>query len=314
MKRMESIMAIKIKDLKVSPFNVRNVSDLISQNLKTEWLEGISTLAEDIKEKGLLQPIILNKGEDGTYEIFAGSRRAKALEEVYGSDYTLKKEEFILKSGLTNLEMFSISLSENQQRMDLTPLELCNAAKKLADFIPDLDEKELAKRLGIPVTRLKRIINLEQDIEKGRVPEKALIELSKKDAEKPQFTDKHWEEVRETKDQDVIEEATSEIIDREVEPKDVDRVVEKVKKEKRQDYVEPKDPSSSDEDLDTKIEYKHKGVLKLAEEGGKLKLFCIDPKMGEEKIDLKAYLEYLKNPGKFIVEANIRLKIIPKAL
>jgi len=78
--------------------------------------DAIRELAESIKEKGLLQPILLRENGD-KYEVVAGDRRFLA-HEMLG----LKKIKSIIKK-LDDIECFSIRATENLQRADLSPIE-----------------------------------------------------------------------------------------------------------------------------------------------------------------------------------------------
>ena len=63
------VKEIKMADIRLSELNIRK--DLKAGTEDT----GLEDLAESIKEKGLLNPLIVRKLRDGTYEIVAGQRR-----------------------------------------------------------------------------------------------------------------------------------------------------------------------------------------------------------------------------------------------
>lgn len=76
--------------------------------------ESLAELAESIRDRGLLQPVIVKRGEDGTYLLLAGERRYRASR----------------MAGLTAIPALirddhplEIAMIENLQRTDLTPLE-----------------------------------------------------------------------------------------------------------------------------------------------------------------------------------------------
>lgn len=306
-------MKTKISQLIVSSYNVRNIDDLVTQNLGDDFDQSIDLLAKDIEENGLINKIVLTEGEDGVLEIVAGSRRCAALEKIHGPEYVLAENEYVIRD-LSNLESLKISISENQQRYNLTSLELVNAVKKVEEVSPGVSEEDLCAMLGITPAKLKRIIHLEGDIKEGKVPEKALKELSKKESEKPKITDKSWEKIRE-QDADVVQDVVDEVIDNEVPSKDVSKVVKQKKQAAEEEQAETmkfQGGASSGEDIAAKIEYVHKGVLKLVEEDGKYKLFCVDKKkQDEEKIDMRAYLEYLRHPGKYRCDITFRMRVVP---
>ena len=112
--------------------------------------EGIEELAESIKEKGVLQPIIVKKKTQGTnpssasnqkYELICGERRLKAA-LLAG----LEKIPAIVKEIAEN-ELLEWALIENIQREDLNPLEEARAFERLV-LERGLSQEEVAKRVG----------------------------------------------------------------------------------------------------------------------------------------------------------------------
>ncbi len=89
--------------------------------------EALSTLAESIKQHGVLQPLLVRPMEQGGYQIVAGERRWRAarmagLEEV---------PVFIRK--LTDRETMELALVENLQRENLNPVEEALGYKELME-------------------------------------------------------------------------------------------------------------------------------------------------------------------------------------
>src|SRR5512147_369379 len=82
-------------------------------------------LADSIKEKGILQPILVEPGEGGEYFIIAGERRARAARLAGLQTIPVIVRQF------TRQEMLEIALIENVQREDLTPLEQARAYRSL---------------------------------------------------------------------------------------------------------------------------------------------------------------------------------------
>ena len=120
----------------------------------------IEELADSIKEKGVIQPIILRKNED-SYEIIAGERRFRAS-QIAG----LKTIPAIIKK-LNNHEALELALIENIQRSDLSLIEEANGYKKLiAEF--SYTQDQIAKKLGKSrshITNLLRLLNLPQSVQ-----------------------------------------------------------------------------------------------------------------------------------------------------
>lgn len=111
-----------------------------SQPRKNFDEKSISELANSIKEKGLIQPLIVRKlGKD--YEIIAGERRWRAAQKS-----GLKDVPVIVKDVKEN-ELIELALIENLQREDLNPIEEAEAYEKLiTDF--GLTHEQISNRIG----------------------------------------------------------------------------------------------------------------------------------------------------------------------
>ncbi len=102
--------------------------------------EKLQELADSIKAKGLLEPIIV-QDKGGHYEIIAGERRWRACRLA-----ELTEIPVIIKN-YDDLEKVEISLIENIQREDLNPIEEANAYRRLIDEF-HLKQDELAERVS----------------------------------------------------------------------------------------------------------------------------------------------------------------------
>ena len=97
-------------------------------------------LERSIREKGVLQPIIVQKGVTG-YELVAGERRWRASKKS-----GLKKIPAIIRE-VSDTESLEIALIENLHRQDLNPIEEAEGFARLAnDF--GLTQETIAKRMG----------------------------------------------------------------------------------------------------------------------------------------------------------------------
>jgi len=102
--------------------------------------EKIGELANSIKEKGVIQPLLVRKVGSG-YQLIAGERRLKAA-KIAG----LSKVPIIVRK-VSEVELLEYSLIENLQRENLNPIEEAEAYKKLMkDF--DYTQQRLAQVLG----------------------------------------------------------------------------------------------------------------------------------------------------------------------
>ena len=113
---------------------------------------GLKELANSIKENGVFQPILVRKSLSG-YELVAGERRLRA------SKLAGKNEIPAIIVDFDDRQMMEISLLENIQRKDLTPIEEAGAHKQLITKL-GYTQDELAKRLGKSRTNVANMLRL----------------------------------------------------------------------------------------------------------------------------------------------------------
>ena len=111
-----------------------------NQPRKTFDTDSLNELAESIRLHGLIQPIVVNKMDDG-YMIIAGERRFRAC-KMCG----LKEIDAIVKN-YTEKQVAEIAIIENLQREDLNPVEIAKGIKRLMDEY-GLTQEKVADRLG----------------------------------------------------------------------------------------------------------------------------------------------------------------------
>ena len=123
----------------------------------------LADLVASIREKGILQPLLVSPTEGGTYEIIAGERRWRAAQRA-----NLKEVPVVVKSGSEG-ERFEMSLIENLQREDLNPIELAQGFKRLQDEF-QLTQEAIAKVVGkdrAVVANTLRLLGLPDDIQQA---------------------------------------------------------------------------------------------------------------------------------------------------
>ena len=103
----------------------------------------IAELAQSVKEKGVLQPLLVRRHPDrpNAYEIIAGERRWRAAQAA-----ALHEVPVVVRD-LTDREALELSIIENVQRQDLTPLEEAEGYRRLLDEFQHTQE-DLARTLG----------------------------------------------------------------------------------------------------------------------------------------------------------------------
>jgi len=103
--------------------------------------EAVAEMAASIKEKGLLQPVSVRKFGSG-YQLIAGERRLRASKAA-----GLSKIPAIVFDVTSDEEMMELSLIENVQREDLSPIEEAKAYRALIDEC-FLTQEEVAIRVS----------------------------------------------------------------------------------------------------------------------------------------------------------------------
>ncbi len=141
--------------------------------------ESLRALADNIKENGVLQPLLVREAK-GRYEIIAGERRWRASRMA-----GLIEVPVVVKS-YDDLKTLEIALVENLQREDLNAIEQAKGYKLLIERF-SLTQEELAKRVGksrSSVANAMRLLALPDDIlqlvEEGDISEghaRALLPL-----------------------------------------------------------------------------------------------------------------------------------------
>lgn len=122
--------------------------------------EALKDLASSIKEKGVLQPVIVSRIGDGTFRLIAGERRWRAA-DLAG----LKKIPALIKE-VSSQDAIEIALIENIQREELNPIETAEAFNRLLkDF--HLTQEALSQRVSkdrATIANYLRILKLPDEI------------------------------------------------------------------------------------------------------------------------------------------------------
>jgi len=149
----DRISQLPVDNIFPNPHQPRQVFDIAA-------LEG---LAESIKEHGIIQPIVVTKKDDDSYELIAGERRLKASKMA-----GLKTIPGIIRD-LSEQKKMEFALIENLQREDLNALEIAIAYQKLEDEF-NLSHAELAKKVGKSVSVIinhLRMLNLRDEVKEA---------------------------------------------------------------------------------------------------------------------------------------------------
>ncbi|MCK9295662.1 MAG: ParB/RepB/Spo0J family partition protein [Desulfobulbaceae bacterium] len=149
-----------IADIRPNPYQPRKEMDE----------QALSQLAESIKKRGVLQPLVVREIDgENQYELIAGERRLRAA-KLAG----LAEVPVLVKKASPEARL-EIALIENIQRQNLNPVEEAAAYKRLTDEFK-MTQDEVAKKVGkerSTVTNIMRLLQLpeyvQSDVASGRI-------------------------------------------------------------------------------------------------------------------------------------------------
>jgi ParB family transcriptional regulator, chromosome partitioning protein len=122
--------------------------------------ESLAALAESLRERGVLQPVLVRPVAGGTYELIAGERRWRAAQAA-GFD---RIPAVVRPHG--DAESLELALIENMAREDLNPIEEARACSLLVEEL-GLTRDEVGKRVGrsrVAVSNLLRLLDLPDEV------------------------------------------------------------------------------------------------------------------------------------------------------
>ena len=210
---MSEVALIELKKIKPNRLNPR-----LEINI-----EKLNELSESIRQKGLLQPIIV-RPKNGFYEVVVGERRYRAAQQA-----GLDKIPVVIKD-FTDEEVIELNLIENVQREDLTAVEKAKSCKVLLEKYPKKypNKRILASLIGVSERTLNewmKTLEIPEEIQryiapketysvpKGKVDYSTALQVTKK-----------------IKDPEMQKELVREIAEKKL-PRDVtEKVIEEVSK------------------------------------------------------------------------------------
>ena len=124
--------------------------------------DDLNDLANSIRERGVIQPIIVRKSEtnNSKYEIIAGERRWLAAQKAGLHDIP------VVVTDVDDLKSLEFAIVENVQRNDLNPLEEAEGYKRLIDDF-SYDQDKVSKFIGKSrsyITNSLRILSLPREV------------------------------------------------------------------------------------------------------------------------------------------------------
>ncbi len=166
-------VGLKISEIRPNPYQPRKIFDE----------EALKDLSASIKERGVFQPILVRKSLKG-YELIAGERRLKASKMAGLKDIPAIILDF------DDTDMMEVSLLENVQRENLTPIEEAEAYDNIIKKL-NYTQDELSKKVGKSrayITNSLRLLKLPSSVRdlvnKGKISQghaKALLAFDDED-------------------------------------------------------------------------------------------------------------------------------------
>ena len=145
--------------------NQLQISDLVPNKYQPRKIfdeNNLIDLTNSIKERGMIQPIIVRKSNDseGKFEIIAGERRWLAAQRAGLHNVSVVITE------ADDLKSLEFAIVENVQRHDLNPLEEAQGYRRLIDEF-SYDQEKVSKFIGKSrsyITNSLRLLNLPEDV------------------------------------------------------------------------------------------------------------------------------------------------------
>ena len=145
--------------------NQLSISDLVPNKYQPRKIfdeNNLEDLTNSIRERGMIQPIIVRKSNDDDFkfEIIAGERRWLAAQRAGLQNVPIVVTE------VDDLKSLEFAIVENVQRHDLNPLEEAQGYKRLIDEF-SYDQEKVSKFIGKSrshITNSLRLLNLPDDV------------------------------------------------------------------------------------------------------------------------------------------------------
>ena len=152
----------------VDTIDINKIEPNSNQPRKNFNEDKIHELAESIKQHGLIEPLIVQKGKKGLYTIIAGERRWRAAREAGVKEIPVVVKEY------SDQQVMEIALIENIQREDLNAIEEAEAYEHLIkDF--NLKQDEVAERVSksrVAITNSLRLLKLDPRVREMIIEDK----------------------------------------------------------------------------------------------------------------------------------------------
>ncbi len=126
----------------------------------------IKSMAESIKQNGLLEAPEGRRIANGRIQIVFGHKRLRAYRLIAETNSAEKWKRFpVYLHELTDTEMLDQAIEENLQRSNVRPVDVARALAKFSEAHPDVKDKDIAKKHGMSdsqISNMKRVLRLPQ--------------------------------------------------------------------------------------------------------------------------------------------------------
>ena len=150
---------------KSSKKNIVSISSIVRNKFQPRKLfdkKSLEELTDSIKERGIIQPIVVRKSKDFTdkYEIVAGERRWLAAQNAGMNDVP------VVEIDVDDLQSLEFAIVENVQRTDLNPIEEALGYKRLINEF-NYDQEKVAQFIGksrAHISNCLRLLSLPKEV------------------------------------------------------------------------------------------------------------------------------------------------------
>ena len=159
---LSSLIGETKNEIKTNKLSLSEIVPSKFQPRKNFEEENLEDLTNSIKERGVIQPIIVRKSNDDNskYEIIAGERRWLAAGKAGLHEIP------VVVTNVDDLKSLEFAIVENVQRHDLNPLEEAQGYKRLIDEF-SYDQEKVSKFIGKSrsyITNSLRILSLPNEV------------------------------------------------------------------------------------------------------------------------------------------------------
>ncbi|HEY2103300.1 MAG TPA: ParB/RepB/Spo0J family partition protein [Chthoniobacterales bacterium] len=145
---------------KIRQITIESITPSPLQPRKEFPAESLQELVESIRQHGIIQPLVV-RAVDGRYELIAGERRWRAAQQI-----GLGEVPAIVRSA-SDRDVLELSLIENLQRADLSPIEEAQGYARLAGEF-GMRQEDIAQKVGrsrAAVANAMRLLDLHAQVQ-----------------------------------------------------------------------------------------------------------------------------------------------------